>query len=116
MKRLKTTEIKAYREQEYQKQNGICALCKQPMTPEQSVADHRHSDGKMRRILHRTCNSLLGKWENALKRFGIDELRAESISENIIKYVSDTEDVLHPTYKTPEEKKALTKKRRARGK
>jgi hypothetical protein len=84
------------------------------MTPEESVADHRHSDGRMRRTIHRTCNLVLGKWENALKRYGIDENRAANIASNLIKYVSDTEPVLHPTYKTPEEKKALAKKRAKR--
>lgn len=114
MNRLKTTEVKGFREEQYKIQNGICALCNQHMDLTQCVADHRHSDGKMRRIIHRNCNLVLGKWENALKRYGIDDVRAKNIAENIIKYMGDTQEIFHPTWKTPEEKKALAAKRRKR--
>jgi len=116
MKRLKSTEVKEYREQQWKIQNGICPLCMQYMEPDKTVLDHCHKTSLVRKAIHGTCNLLLGKWENALKRYGIDEIRANNIAMNIIKYSTDVSDILHSTFKTPEEKKALLAKRRKRKK
>lgn len=116
MRRLKAKEIREFRENQYKEQNGICPLCQCFIEPHQSVADHRHSDGKMRKTLHRNCNLVLGKFENALKRYCIDDFRARNISLNIFDYMSATTDILHHTHRTPEERKALLKKRRQRKK
>lgn len=116
LRKLKTTEVKAFRQQQWADQKGICPLCKQYIEPGQDVADHKHSDGKMRQTLHRTCNLILGKWENGLKRYCIDDTRARNIAENISDYIHNTQDILHPTHKTLEEKIELQKKRRNRAK
>lgn len=114
MKRLKTTEVKAYREQLLQQNNNICPLCEQPIEPGQDVLDHHHQSGLIRNTIHRFCNTFLGKIENNVKRNKITEQQLVNILQNYVKYVSDTQPVLHPTYKTPEEKKALAKKRAKR--
>jgi hypothetical protein len=115
MKRLKSSEIKSYRELQWKAQHGICPLCQQYISPLDAVLDHAHDSGLVRQVLHRSCNSHLGKWENSLKRFAIDPIRAAHIAENIISYIQETHtDILHSTHRTPEEKRELIKKRRAR--
>lgn len=41
-------------------QAGNCALCKEPFLNGDVVVDHSHTTGKVRGILHRTCNTVLG--------------------------------------------------------
>lgn len=40
--------------------NGRCRLCKQPFADESPYIDHCHKTGRVRGLLHRTCNLLLG--------------------------------------------------------
>jgi hypothetical protein len=42
-------------------QHGLCQICEQPMP---LCVDHRHDDGKVRGLLCRPCNSLVGHLEN----------------------------------------------------
>ena len=48
----------------YKEQNGICPLCSQPLPPIMSsncCIDHKHGTrGKIRALLHRSCNVWLG--------------------------------------------------------
>lgn len=42
-------------------QNNCCGLCNKPFTLENSpVVDHDHKTGRVRALLHGTCNRLLG--------------------------------------------------------
>lgn len=112
MVRLKTSEIKVYRETLLQKQNGLCGLCKEPLSPEEAVLDHNHKTGRIRQVLHRGCNCIEGVIANNSARNKITGSRLKAICENLIDYVTNSEtDVLHPTHRTPEEKKERTKKR-----
>ena len=105
--KLKTTEVKAFREQQWQLQQGCCALCNEPVDPTEAVLDHCHKTGYLRGVLHRGCNSLLGKIENNMPRSRVDLGRLSKIAANLIKYlVADPiSEKLHPTHKTPEERK-----------
>src|SRR5208282_1013607 len=53
--------LTAYKEQ-LSTQNGLCALCKKPPQRGEGrlVIDHDHATGKLRGLLCRTCNLLLG--------------------------------------------------------
>jgi len=50
----------------FAKQNGLCAVCKQPETAKQKgkiralAVDHCHSTGMVRGLLCKTCNTALG--------------------------------------------------------
>lgn len=66
-------------------------------------------------MLHRGCNALLGKIENNMPRNQVDLDRLSTFAENLIGYiVTDAKsELLHPTFKTKEEKNAkLARKRK----
>ena len=111
--KLKYSEVKPLRERLLLEQTGCCALCQQPVSDD-AVLDHCHKTGIIRGVLHRGCNALLGKIENNMSRNRVDLDRLSKIAENLISYiVADAKsELLHPTYKTPEEKKLKRKKKR----
>ena len=41
-------------------QNGLCAACLKPFGDRVKAVDHDHESGKVRGILHRQCNSMIG--------------------------------------------------------
>ena len=85
-------------------QDGCCALCQHPIVDD-AVLDHDHKSGKIRRVLHRGCNALLGKIENNMPRNRITIDRLELFSKNLTNYlIEEYEDIVHPTYKTKEKK------------
>lgn len=118
MARLKTTEIKEWREATLAKQGGKCALCCLPVKPAEAVADHCHTSGVMRAVLHRSCNALLGKIENNYARYGVKSpVQLAKMLSNTVSYLACyashlTADLpLHPTFRTDDEKRELRNKR-----
>ena len=102
--KLKTIEIKQYREAQLLNQNNQCALCGEVII-EDAVLDHCHKTGLIRQVLHRGCNSLLGKIENSMPRSRVDIRRLEGIAHNLVNYLKTTHtEVLHPTHLTKEER------------
>lgn len=103
--KLRYSDIKSYRERLRTEQDNICALCGDTITDD-AVLDHDHKTGKIRKVLHRGCNAMLGKIENNMARNRIDIGRLEHFSKNIIKYiVSEYPDIVHPRYLSQEERK-----------
>jgi hypothetical protein len=104
--KLKYTEVKTFRAQQLIKQNNCCALCGEHVDAAEAVLDHCHKTGVLRGVLHRGCNSLLGKIENNMPRSLVDMGRLANIANNLIKYlVADpVSEYLHPTYKIKEPK------------
>lgn len=118
MRRLKTTEVAEVRLAISKKQGGLCALCQQPLgktAPLDPVLDHDHNTGAVRGVLHRGCNSLLGKLENNAGRYGVRNLLAfgTGSSQYLRIHITNITDLLHPSFKTEDEKRLL-KNRRAR--
>jgi hypothetical protein len=58
----------AEKQEQYEKQNGLCTLCEKPLPDQVSRCcwDHNHSTGQMRDLLHRHCNLLVGAIEDEL--------------------------------------------------
>ena len=109
--KLKHSEIKAYREEQLSAQDQKCALCGEDIDAD-AVLDHDHKTGLIRRVLHRGCNSLLGKIENSMPRSRVDIRRLEGIAQNLVNYlITQHTEITHPTHKTPEEKKMKKKKK-----
>ena len=110
--KLKYKEVKPLREKLLKDQGGCCLLCQQPILDD-AVLDHCHKTGAIRGVLHRGCNALLGKIENNMPRSRVDLGRLANISKNLIKYLTadPASEFLHPTHKTPEEKKDAARKR-----
>ena len=108
--KLKYSQIKSYREQQLTQQFNCCSLCGQAITDD-AVLDHDHRSGLIRKVLHRGCNALLGKIENNMARNKVDIVRLKQLTANLIDYITTQHtEILHPTHKTPEEKKHARKK------
>ena len=109
--RLKAAGIAAYRELELTAQGGLCALCGEAIEAGKAVLDHDHKSGRIRGVLHRGCNALEGTITNALPRNLITPERLQAIFANWARYHSTPKDLLHPSHRTAEERKARAKKR-----
>ncbi|MSW53299.1 MAG: hypothetical protein F2817_20735 [Actinobacteria bacterium] len=72
---LKTSGIKDYREKQLRTQQYICPLCARIIALSDSALDHCHKTGKIRKVLHRWCNAVLGRVENWSGRSGIDKIQ-----------------------------------------
>ena len=106
--RLKYTEISAYRSRTLQEQSSRCALCGDLILGD-AVLDHDHKTGRIRKVLHRGCNSMLGKIENNMARSLMTVERLESWAQNLVNYIKTSHtDLIHPTHKEP--KRAKVKK------
>jgi hypothetical protein len=113
--RLKYREIKEHREQLLSGQSHRCALCNE-LIEDDAVLDHCHKTGKIRKVLHRGCNAMLGKIENNMPRNRITIRRLETFATNLVRYLEqEYEDIVHPTYLTPEEKKMKAYKKKKGG-
>ncbi len=103
--KLKYTEIRDWRIRQLGIQDYTCALCGDCIDPEEAVLDHDHKTGFIRQVLHRGCNSLLGKIENSMPRSRVNIERLEVIAGRLIEYIKTQHtEVLHPTYKLKEPK------------
>lgn len=109
--KAKPKDIKPLREQFLIEQHGLCALCHEPVMPEDAVLDHCHKTGYIRSVLHRGCNAFIGHIENNQARNKITANRLSQILANFQSYVQSHKSILHPTHRTPEEKKERAKKR-----
>lgn len=115
MTKLKYREVQEYRVQQLFRQNYRCALCNDRIEDD-AVLDHDHKTGLVRKVLHRGCNSLLGKVENGMPRSLMTLERLEVWSKNLFTYIQTQHtEYLHPTYRTIEERK-MRKKQRGGGK
>lgn len=118
MKQLKVKEIKQTRDQLLLEQGGLCGMCNQHIIQGQEVLDHNHTTGIIRGVCHRSCNSLEGVLINAVKRYAVRDL--ESFMACLASYhkthEEDQTSLLHPSFKTPQARKELAKKRKARNK
>jgi hypothetical protein len=115
-RKLKTSEVAQVRKETLESQGGICPLCVERI--EKPALDHCHSKGHIRGVLCLNCNQMEGR----IRGFGVRarrHLRYVEWLANLLAYVveheSDRTGLIHPTHKTPEEKKAnAAKKRRAK--
>lgn len=105
-------------------QGGVCLVCKKPIDLSikgEMVADHNHLTGNIRGILHRSCNSGLGKLDNAVGRWISKSMKYEDIVpmlENVLEYYNREETkYIYYNHLTEDEKRlqrnARERKRRA---
>lgn len=121
MRKLTKAAVPPFRNALLRQQGGICPLCKEPIiqgapAPKDPVLDHDHKTGECRAVLHRGCNAIEGKIENARDINGLrDDGLFENVLNNLPDYLKNTKTgAIHPSHKTPVEKKALAKKRATR--
>tara|TARA_Y100001937_G_C7135092_1_gene339507 strand:+ start:922 stop:1371 length:450 start_codon:yes stop_codon:yes gene_type:complete len=80
---------------------------------EDCVVDHSHATGKIRGVLHRQSNVLLGKIENAWKRYvqKSSAIELPQVLRNMADYLEKEDlDLLHPYGATQLSKKFSVKK------
>jgi hypothetical protein len=111
MQRLKQSEVAKTRQEILKQQNNHCALCHQTIQEGEAVLDHCHKTGQIRGVLHRGCNAFEGTIVNALPRNLITAQRLLNIMTNLASYQRQLKPLLHPTYRTPEERQLRAKKR-----
>lgn len=104
-RKLKTSEVKLFREQLLVQQGGVCALCGEAIEAGKAVLDHDHKTGYVRAVLHRGCNALEGQITNALPRNLITPTRLAEIFANWERYHNQHTSVLHPKHKEKPVKK-----------
>lgn len=122
--KLKSKDVKGTRLALLEAQGYTCAICKLPCDEDKAVLDHCHKGGHVRAVLHRSCNSLLGKCENNAPRYGmqLEQLIAFLAGASVYIDVHRTNQtaLIHPTHFTPEEKaerrKAKVKREREKQK
>jgi hypothetical protein len=106
VEKLKYKDVPAVRNYLLEQQEHRCGLCNDIIDEGKAVLDHDHRSGIIRRVLHRGCNSMLGKIENNMARSEIDLFRLMKIADRVADYISNTTtNWIHPTYKTKEERK-----------
>lgn len=95
---MKYKDIKTLREQLYEEQNGICALCSTKMDINDTALDHCHKTGFIRAVLHRQCNRYLGRLENNRKRYKITDEMFLTIAPTAALYCLKLRTEIHPTF------------------
>lgn len=120
-RKLKASEIAKERARLAIEQGGRCCICqgklgtKAPLDP---VLDHDHGTGAVRGVIHRGCNSLLGKVENNAGRYGVHALYAfcHGLAPYLQKHAVNITGLIHNTFKTADEKRLArnAKARKAR--
>jgi hypothetical protein len=121
--RIKTKDIPIVKQEILREQGGDCAICGVDLhsLPSKDIClDHDHTTGHIRGVLCRNCNSMEGKVLTACHRGKRGKTTLDWLAA-LYKYLTYYNTVqrcygLHPTHRTPEEKKALAKKRAKRKK
>jgi len=67
----------------------------------------------VRAVLHRGCNSLLGKLENNAARYGVRDIGVftSGVAQYLRNHMVNITGLLHPSHKSPDEKRELRNKR-----
>lgn len=110
--KLARSMMRAYAHRLHKEQGGLCPLCAKHIDLSikgEGVIDHDHDDGRIRGLLHRSCNAAEGKISNAAARWGAKS----SAYADIIAYLENTlaylkgpkKQFIYPMHKTPDERK-----------
>ena len=107
--KLKHSEIKAEREKRYEEQQGECLVCRCEIDAAYAVLDHDHKTGRIRGVIHRDCNILLGKVENYTQYKGkrmATEGRIGLALAGMFDYMTDdySDHPFHPKHLTADDK------------
>lgn len=109
--KLARTAMRSYAARLLQEQGGLCPLCRKPIDlaeKGEGVLDHDHDSGRIRGVLHRSCNAAEGKISNAAARWGAKSSSYADIIpylENLVTYLkTPARPVIYPMHKTKDER------------
>ena len=110
--KLARSMMRAYAHKMLKEQDGLCPLCGKPIDLSikgEGVIDHDHDTGRIRGLLHRSCNAAEGKISNAAARWGAKSSSYDAIIpylENLVAYLrKPASNVIYAMHKTPDEKR-----------
>ena len=66
-------------------QEKVCFVCRQRPPGKRLATDHSHEDGLVRGLLCQRCNALLGKLENAFKRYGLHKVPGLTVLQVLLR-------------------------------
>lgn len=99
-------------------QGGDCPLCLKPIDmtiPKEGVVDHDHDSGRIRGVLHRSCNAAEGKATNAIAQWGAKAHDYPAILAYLKRMVAYLEAeptrMVYHSHKTPDEKRDARNKK-----
>ena len=117
--KLARSMMRSYAHKLLKEQDGLCPLCGKEIdltTKGEGVIDHDHDTGRIRGLLHRSCNAAEGKISNAAARWGAKSSSYADIIpylKNLVAYLErPPKNLIYPMHKTPEEKEAAAKQKR----
>lgn len=118
--KLPRTAMRTHAVRLLREQGGLCPLCRKEIDLSikgEGVIDHDHDTGRIRGLLHRSCNAAEGKISNAAARWGAKSSQYTAIIpylEALVGYLKrEPSQFIYPMHRTPDEKKdAASKKRR----
>ncbi len=114
--RLKVKDIPAFRERLIAVQQGECFICRVKLDTVVACLDHDHGSGRIRAVLCGNCNGIEGKIFNLCRRAKRERDEAGflvSILDYWDYWQKNPRPELHPSHKTPDEKR-LRRNKKAR--
>lgn len=121
--KLARSAMRAHAARMLRDQGGLCPLCQKDIDLRikgEGVIDHDHDTGRIRGLLHRSCNAAEGKISNSAARWGAKSSSYVDIIaylKQVVDYLSKTpSNLIYPMHKTLDEKKEarLAKAREAK--
>lgn len=112
--RLTHAQVPPFKVKLLLEQEGRCMLCRTKISAgDDSCLDHDHNNGVVRDVLCRNCNGIEGKVFNLATRCKRDATPLWWLSRLVeywAKHSTPRRNVLHPTFKTEEEKRVKRNK------
>ena len=112
--KLARSMMRTYAARLHKEQCGVCAICKLPLDMTikgEGVLDHDHDTGRIRGVVHRSCNAAEGKVANAAGQWGAKSTRYSDIIAFVKKLLDywngPQKKFIYPYHKTEDEKRQI---------